>query len=82
MSRKPNGNAVLGYLLTDPKAYYWWSGELWVRLTEFDDAGHEYMPFLPPAEAFIDDAKTAKKKAETLQAQGVDVRPTRVAYLC
>ncbi len=82
MARAPTAN-VIGYLLMDPHAHYWYdpANALWIAFTEQEPDGKEVCPFLPPAEAFHPDAGAARKAAAALQAQGIDARPTRVAYV-
>ncbi len=83
MARRDNGAGVLGYLLMDPGAHYWYSPPdgLWIAFSVTEN-GKEVADFLPPAEAFRPDLPTARKDAEKLKEQGIDARPTRVAILC
>ena len=74
---------TLGWLLMDPSARYWFDAHnwLWIAFSTEED-GAEVADFLPPAAAFRPDLAPARKEAEALVGQGVDVRPVRVRVLC
>ena len=74
---------TLGWLLMDPGARYWFDphGWLWIALS-VEEGGREVADFPPPASAFRPDFGPARKEADALNDQGVDVRPVRVRVPC